>query len=116
MTETRIYAFWRHDSFPYTLGGEITKIYADGSVETAEFGRGFRFKPFLLLPLNAGKRLAEKLKLLRAQELTARKKHDRTWAKAAKDTLDAASAADEINLRGVHNWPATRTDMASRRR
>lgn len=59
----KLYAFWSYDTYPYFLCGTITKMNDDGLVSIKEFG-GARFKPVLILPVNAGKRLKEKLAFL----------------------------------------------------
>jgi hypothetical protein len=84
------YAFWKYDLFPFVLGGEVTKMHEDGLVETVGFGPGARFRPFLLLPLNAGQRLREKLDSLESEERKARKEHDDAWAKAVRDVMETA--------------------------
>lgn len=49
-----LYAFWHYDQYPYVCGGPITKMSNTGIVETRNYGPGFTFKPFLVLPLAAG--------------------------------------------------------------
>jgi hypothetical protein len=61
----KLYAFWKYDRFPFCLGGEVTDMRADGSVETVGYGPGFYFKPFLLLPLKEGKEKARELENLK---------------------------------------------------
>lgn len=70
--EPTLFAFWDHGSYPYKLGGPITKIHDNGMVETVNFGIGNTFRPVLILPLEAGKKINERLKGLdreHAQEL-----------------------------------------------
>lgn len=61
-----LYAFWDYDTYPYFLCGTVTKMRDDGLVSVKEFG-GAMFKPVLILPVNAGKRLKEKLDFLDVQ-------------------------------------------------
>lgn len=49
-----LYAFWTYDQFPYVLGGTVTKMNDNGTVETKEYGPGFTFDPLKVLPLKAG--------------------------------------------------------------
>lgn len=48
-----LYAFWRYDQFPYVLGGTVTKIHDNGTVEIKEW-QGFCFTPIKIVPLKAG--------------------------------------------------------------
>ena len=59
-----LYAFWSYNLYPYFLSGEVTDMRDNGAVETKEYGPGNWFGPVLLLPLNAGLELREKLKTL----------------------------------------------------
>lgn len=63
----KLYAFWRHDQFPFVLGGEITNMRSDGAVETVGFGKGAWFSPVKIIPLEEGRILAMRLKQLQAQ-------------------------------------------------
>jgi hypothetical protein len=74
----KLYAFWEYDHFPYVLGGEVTKMDDRGRVETVEYGPGFRFTPFKILPLDAGRNLMAQIKHIAAQyETSARKLRER---------------------------------------
>lgn len=63
----KLYAFWRHDVYPYVLGGEITNMREDGMVEVAGYGPGHWFTPFKIVPLEQGKRVARALESIRAE-------------------------------------------------
>jgi len=67
----KYYAFWKYDRFPGVLGGEVTNMRADGSVETVEYGKGFWFHPFKILPLTEGRQLANKLLSLLEEKYAA---------------------------------------------
>ena len=54
LAKQELYAFWSYDQFPYVLGGTITKIHDDSSIETKEYGPGARFSPIKIVPLKAG--------------------------------------------------------------
>ena len=56
------YAFWRHDHFPYLLGGTVTKMDERGRVQTDQYGVGSWFCPVKILPLRAGLALHAKLR------------------------------------------------------
>src|SRR5215208_5186423 len=71
-----LYAFWRYDSFPFVLGGPVTRMDEEGRVETENYGAGNWFTPARLLPRAAGEKLHGELKLLEAQHGEARKKFD----------------------------------------
>jgi hypothetical protein len=69
---SQFFAFWRYDhSYPYILGGSVTKMYSDGRVETKEYGPGTSFMPIKLLPLAQGKVLMKKIKALAHEESLA---------------------------------------------
>lgn len=83
----KLYAFWSYDQFPYVLGGTVTKMFDDGTVETKEYGQGSRFTPIKIVPLKAGmiiqQDLDKKQKLLRisleAVRLQANEELKRQW-------------------------------------
>ncbi len=60
-------AFWLYDTFPGFVSGEITYVYSDGIVETKEYGRGYRFTPWIVLPQKQAE--AFQLKLLQLKTL-----------------------------------------------
>ncbi len=64
MKET-LFAFWEYDQPPYFLGGTITKMYEDGTVETKEYGRGNCFTPVKIVPAQAGRAIKAKLDEIR---------------------------------------------------
>lgn len=65
----KMFAFWKYDSFPYILGGEMLRMEEDGLVQVKGF-QGYRFKPIKLLPIKAGAALLAKLKALTAEHKT----------------------------------------------
>lgn len=83
----KLYAFWRYDQFPYVLGGTVTKMFDNGTVETKEYGRGSCFTPIKIVPLKAGmiikRDLDKKQELLRisleAVQLQADEELKRQW-------------------------------------
>lgn len=50
-----LFAFWRHDQFPFVLGAPINSIRFDGCVHAPTFHGWFR--PVLVLPHESGKEL-----------------------------------------------------------
>ena len=72
-------AFWRYDSFPFVLGGHVTKLRADGSVETRQYGHGYYFTPFKILPKEAGEAVLEEFKKLREEHDTATRALNKEW-------------------------------------
>ena len=54
-----LFAFWKYDTFPYVLGGEISDINEKGLVYVDSY-QGW-FKPILILPLDEGVRRNIKL-------------------------------------------------------
>ena len=60
----KLYAFWKYDLFPFVLGGTVTDIRSNGSVETEGYGQGFYFKPFMIVPNEDGKVIMAKLRNL----------------------------------------------------
>jgi hypothetical protein len=73
------YAFWTYDLFPHILGGTITKMRDDGSVETEEYGKGRYFKPMKVLPGHIGKELNEKIRALAKERDRALKEFNADW-------------------------------------
>ena len=65
--------------FPFTHGGEITKVRENGSVELKEYGRGFYFKNIHMLPLKEGQELYAKIKLLEREYNAALSKFHLEW-------------------------------------
>lgn len=58
------YAFWKYASYPYILGGTITKEHPNGLVETKEYGQGNKFRPVAIVSAEYGKPISEILKYL----------------------------------------------------
>ena len=66
------YAFWRHDQFPFFLGGVVREMTVNGWVEIEGYGKGHMFNPVRIVPLKAGlviKRKLDSLKKERAAHL-----------------------------------------------
>lgn len=80
-----LFAFWPYDSFPYVLGGTVTKITDKGAVETIEYGPGRYFRATKILPLAAGKKLKETLDRLTKVRNSALKKFNDEWNKKLED-------------------------------
>lgn len=59
-----LYAFWKYDSFPYLLGGTVTRMDERGNVETEEFGINHWFRPIKLVPVKHGRMVNAALKAL----------------------------------------------------
>lgn len=56
-----LYAFWKYDLPPFLLGGIVELINEDGCVKIKDRYDGMRFKPAVLLPLEKGLALQQKL-------------------------------------------------------
>lgn len=52
--ENTLYAFWSYAQPPYFLGGHVTRLRADGAVETSNYGCGNWFKPAYIFPYAVG--------------------------------------------------------------
>lgn len=65
--ETKMFAFWKYDTFPFCLGGTIIKTLDSGAVSTKEFGGGSYFKPIAVLPDEAGVKIKQELEALEAE-------------------------------------------------
>lgn len=59
-----LYAFWKHDQFPYLLGDQIAR-WVEDKVETVRYGRGYQFTPAKVVPLALGRQMQEQLDELR---------------------------------------------------
>ena len=79
-----LYAFWTYDTFPYILGGEVTKMDSCGQVETKEYGKGYWFKPCKILPLKEGVELMIQLNVLKTARVTKIAKIDTEYKLKAK--------------------------------
>lgn len=78
---TKLYAFWKYDTYPYFLGGDVTRINDDGLVETVQYGRCQWFKPVLLVPPDIGAAMRVKLRKLESEYYEARVKLAATFTK-----------------------------------
>ena len=56
-----LYAFWKYDLPPFLLGGIVELINEDGYVKIKDRYDGMRFKPTVLVPLEKGLVLQQKL-------------------------------------------------------
>ncbi len=81
----KLFALWAHDLYPYVCGGPITKMNKSGSVETENYGKGFYFNPLLILPLEEGKELLSKLKVLEKEYDSAKKSLHKSFLKRIED-------------------------------
>jgi len=82
----RLVAVWPSE-YSY-LGGEITKMYDDGKVETKNFGPGFRFTPVKILPYAAGMVFLTKAKQLDGERVNKLVKVNQEYAKKIKELLN----------------------------
>ena len=65
----KLYAFWKYSEYPYVLGGPIERFTADGLVYISSYQGSFR--PVLILPLQDGLKIQERLSDLREAYKTA---------------------------------------------
>lgn len=56
----KLYAFWKYDTPPYLLGGEVESIDEDGFV-TVKGYKSSRFRPVKIVSLEKGIKLQKKL-------------------------------------------------------
>ena len=61
----KLFAFWKYATFPFVIGGEITRMLDNGMVETKQFGKGMFFEPFKILPLKEGEKKLAAFKRLK---------------------------------------------------
>ena len=88
-----LYAFWKYDLPPFLLGGIVEFINEDGYVKIKDRYDGMRFKPAVLLPLEKG--LALQQKLDEAQTVYEKE------TKAAKEKLlDVVNGIKQQNITG----------------
>jgi len=81
-TEIDLYAFWRHDTFPYVLGGRANKMKEGGKVQVPSYGVGYWFTPFLLLPVAEGEELHARLKAFSGEHNKAQRAFIDEWRAA----------------------------------
>lgn len=77
-------ALWRYSGFPYVLGGHVTKVDAQGRVETREYGFGYYFTPVKVLPAEEGEAVLANLKALDRKHAEAVKIFNVQWAARAR--------------------------------
>lgn len=88
-----LYAFWKYDLPPFLLGGIVELINKDGHVKIKDRYDGMRFKPAVLVPLEKG--LALQQKLDEAQTVYEKE------TKAAKEKLlDVVNGIKQQNITG----------------
>lgn len=64
------YAFWKHDTFPFVLGGVVSNVLPSGNVEIESYGSGTTgFKPVMVCDLERGELIHKRL-----TELTHRRR------------------------------------------
>lgn len=51
--DEKYYAFWKYDTVPYLLGGEVTEFKPNGQVSVKGY-TGMLFKPVKVVPLAKG--------------------------------------------------------------
>ena len=88
-------AFWTHDRFPVCLCGEVVDMDDHGKVETKNYGAGFWFKPFLILPFEAGKKLKSKLDKIEGEYDEAKKMLRETYKKKLEKIVKIADDYSE---------------------
>lgn len=86
---SKLYAFWKHSSFPYVLGGPVTKMNDNGTVETKNFGKGYYFMPFKIVPLKTGQALQKALDRLEERHVAALRLFKAEWDKEAETLKNA---------------------------
>lgn len=69
--DEKYYAFWKYDSVPYLLGGEVIEFRPDGQVSVKGY-TGTLFKPVKVVPLSKGIKLKNELE---RAEAVYREKH-----------------------------------------
>lgn len=82
-----LFAFWSYGDYPYFCCGEVTRMHESGMVETKEYGPGSTVRPVLLVPLNTGRRLKDKLKMLEQDHRKALSELKRQFEQALIDTV-----------------------------
>lgn len=91
MKASRLFAFWKYDSFPYFLGGPFEEMNSKGAVRPLNYG-GYWFNPVKIYPEETGLELSNKLKQL-----------DEERRQAIKD-LEMAYKVKLGLLLGQYNW------------
>jgi len=72
MLTQRLYAFWKDDGFPYCCGGEVMEISSNGHVVIVGYGKGYEFKPFLIVPYKQGIEIESQLRQIENDYTTAK--------------------------------------------
>ena len=86
MQDQTLYAFWKYDQFPYVLGGTVTKMNGDGSVQIKEYGNS-SFNPVKILPLEDGKKMQNALYVLQSKRDKALKEVNTTFNALLRDNF-----------------------------
>lgn len=61
-----LYAFWKYDLFPYTLGGKVVKFAAGGLVQVEGYGN-MLFRPIGIVQYDEGVEIMSKIKKIKEE-------------------------------------------------
>ena len=78
MKKQKLYGFWKHDIFPYCLGGEIEFIDDVGKIAVVSY-QSRMFTPFLIVPLLNGLEIQQELNILDGDYSRAKKSLERNF-------------------------------------
>lgn len=74
-----LYAFWSYDLYPFCCGGTVMSMDAEGRAQIIEYQGGI-VRPIKVLPLEAGKKLHDKIKQVDRLHDETKKAFDQEWS------------------------------------
>lgn len=84
-----LYAFWSYDLFPFCCGGTVMAMNGEGHAQIIEYQGGI-VRPIKVLPLEAGKKLHEKIKQVDRLYDETKKAFDQEWSDRIASLLPEA--------------------------
>jgi hypothetical protein len=96
MTAQQLYAFWNYDQFPYVLHGRVVHMSGDGYVKIEGYST-MRFRPVLLMPVEAGEKLGEQINAVRAEHKEALAEFNVSWKDRVRELLDVHDVTQRVH-------------------
>jgi len=81
-----LYAFWKYDTYPFCLGGEVSEITEKGNVIPVGY-QGHIFKPIKLVPKEQGLKIKQQLDELKDQYQKAQDELSKSFKEKANEIL-----------------------------
>ena len=97
MNHNVLIAFWKYDSYPYILSGEVNDISEKGYVTTKEYGKGHQFNALIIVEKSIMSDTVQKnLKELEEFRNAALKKFETQWKNRLLNNIEFKQLKDHI--------------------